>query len=73
VLTCVAHRHLMKFECVHPETIVGQFDDEPVFKRENVHLLHTADKWIQVGDALSHFADRASLRMGAHPWLASSH
>jgi hypothetical protein len=44
-------RFLTKFQAVHPSTTAGEFRGEPVFWRKNVHMLHTADKWLQEGRA----------------------
>jgi hypothetical protein len=44
-------RFLTKFQAVHPSTTAGEFRGEAVFWRKNVHMLHTADKWLQDGRA----------------------
>ncbi len=44
-------RFLTKFQAVHPSTTAGEFRNEPVYWRRNVHMLHTADKWLQEGRA----------------------
>lgn len=44
----ILERHVKKYEVLHPrEPIVGFINDEPIFLRENVHLLHTKDRWIR--------------------------
>lgn len=44
----VLERHVKKYEVVHPkEPIVGFLNNEPVYLRENVHILHTKDRWIR--------------------------
>lgn len=44
----VLERHVKKYEVIHPkEPVVGFLNDEPVYLRENVHLLHTKDRWIR--------------------------
>lgn len=44
-------RFLTKYQAVHPSTTAGEFRNEPVYWRKNVHMLHTAEKWLQEGRA----------------------
>jgi xeroderma pigmentosum group C-complementing protein len=44
----VLERHLKKFEIIHPKTpdaVVGQIRNEPIYRRSQVQLLHTSEKW----------------------------
>lgn len=44
----VLERHVKKYEVIYPkEPIVGYINDEPIYLRANVHLLHTRDRWIR--------------------------
>lgn len=44
----VLERHIKKYEVIFPkDPVVGFINDEPVYLRENVHLLHTKDRWIR--------------------------
>lgn len=44
----VLERHIKKYEVIFPkDPVVGFLNDEPVYLRENVHLLHTKDRWIR--------------------------
>lgn len=44
----VLERHVKKYEVIHPqEPIFGYINEEPVFLRANVRLLHTKDRWIR--------------------------
>lgn len=53
----VLERHIKKYEVIFPkEPVMGHINDEPVYLRANVHLLHTKDRWIRqmrevLGDA----------------------
>lgn len=44
----VLERHVKKYEVIYPkEPIFGYINEEPVFLRANVRLLHTKDRWIR--------------------------
>lgn len=45
----VLERHLGHFECLYPRKIVGLFNGQPVFLRQNVQRLQSAFKWRRCG------------------------
>ncbi|KAG7386853.1 hypothetical protein PHYPSEUDO_015163 [Phytophthora pseudosyringae] len=45
----VLERHLGQLECLHPRTLVGLFNGQPVFLREHVQPLQSAFKWRRLG------------------------
>ncbi|CDF37238.1 unnamed protein product [Chondrus crispus] len=44
----VLERHIKRYEVVHPKfPVIGHFNEEPIYLRSRVHLLHTKDRWIR--------------------------
>jgi xeroderma pigmentosum group C-complementing protein len=52
----VLKKNLLKHEAIYPEdcNVIGNFKGEPVYSRDNVHILHTREKWLTNGYIIRH-------------------
>eukprot|EP01135_Chromosphaera_perkinsii_P005815 Nk52_evm4s367 gene=Nk52_evmTU4s367 len=63
-------RHLLKYEVIYPcddSAVVGKFKGEKIFPRDNVHLLHSQEKWLEQGKQLRDDASFSKV-VKSRPW-----